>query len=128
ESPVHQLEGQVEVAGQPAGSASFASRHSPAQTLASPPPGANKPRHEPFEVTLSRSGAGRLYYNVRLRYAVAPDSVPAADAGLSVERQYFVQHGKHWERVGPDIVLERCDIVRVVLAVDAPTERHHVVL
>jgi uncharacterized protein YfaS (alpha-2-macroglobulin family) len=124
EQPIRNLTGKVSIAGKSAGTATFTSRHAPAQTVSSAPPAAG----QAGKVKLARSGKGRLYYNVRLSYAVPPDAVPAADAGLTVQRQYYLQHGKRWVRVGPKTVLKRGDIVRVDLSVDTPTERHHVVV
>jgi uncharacterized protein YfaS (alpha-2-macroglobulin family) len=124
EHPIRNLKGTVNVAGKTAGHAAFKSRRAPAKTVSSPPPAPG----QSMKVALAPSGKGRLYYNVRLRYAVPPDAVPMADAGLTVKRQYYRRHGGHWLPVGPETVLKRGDIVRVDLTVDAPTERHHVVL
>src|SRR5699024_11151762 len=41
---------------------------------------------------------------------------------------YAVQRGDSWQPVKADTQLKRGDIIRVALDVDAPTERHHVVV
>ncbi len=124
ETPVNALAGQLRLPGQPPARAGFASRAAPAVTLEGPvaEPGAS------FDVQLDRSGQGRLYYGVQVHYAMPPDSLPAADAGMTVERHYYVQREGGWEPVDAGTTLQRGDIVRVDLDVDTPTERHHVVL
>ena len=124
ETPVKVLTGQLRLPGGKPERVEFASRATPAVKLAGP---AAKPGQD-FAVKLDRSGSGRLYYGVQVHYAIPPDALPAADAGMTLVRHYFVQQGDKWEAVKGGTVLQRGDIVRVVLDVDAPTERHHVVL
>lgn len=123
EPPVAQLAARLDVAGQPPAGARFASRAAPAVRLPYPATAG-----QAFKLGLQRSGQGRLYYDVSVHYAMAPTALPPADAGLTVQRHYFVQRGSRWVEVGPDTVLQRGDIVRVDLDVDTPTERHHVVV
>ncbi len=104
----------------------FATLRTPAQSVASTLAVAR--RKQPFDVELAHAGSGRLYYNVRLDYALPPDSVAAAGAGMTITRHYAVQRGKAWLPVTGDTQLGRGDVVRVTLGVDTPTERHHVVL
>ncbi len=124
ETPVKALTGKLQLPDQPPQQATFASRATPAVKLAGP---AAKPGQQ-FEVKLARGGQGRLYYGVQVHYAMPPDLLPAADAGMTLSRHYFVQRDHKWREVKPGVVLKRGDIVRVDLVVDAPTERHHVVL
>ncbi|HET6588089.1 MAG TPA: hypothetical protein VFG67_10015, partial [Oleiagrimonas sp.] len=124
ETPVHALTGTLELPGQKPVSTTFASRAAPAVKLAGP---AAKPGQQ-FDVKLARGGKGRLYYGVQAHYMMPPGVLPAADAGMTLSREYFVEDGTKWNRVTARTVLHRGDIVLVVLTVDAPTERHHVVL
>ncbi|NKZ39446.1 hypothetical protein HF690_10855 [Oleiagrimonas citrea] len=126
ETPVKQLHGSIVVSGKAVGGADFASRRAGGQRVAHTLDKAE--RTGPFQVAVHHGGTGRLYYNVRLTYAMPPDALGATDAGISVSRAYFVQRGKHWLPVAADTVLKRGDIVRVELSVDAPTERHFVVV
>jgi len=122
EQPVHDLAGRVSAGGRDVGHAQFASRHNAPQSLsAAAPAGA-------ANVTVAHAGTGRLYYGVRLAYQVPPQSIGAADAGFTVERQYYVQQGADWVRLAPGTALARGAIVRVDLTVDVPAERHYVVL
>ena len=124
EPPVKDLAAQVTWPGQSPMDAHFASRRTPGTAVSAP---AVAPGHG-FDVDVERSGQGRLYYNVLLHYAMAPDALAPADAGLTIQRRYFVQRGQAWKPVTRDTVLVRGDIVRVDLDVDAPTERHYVVV
>ncbi len=124
ETPVKALTGTLELPGAKPQTATFASRATPAAKLQGPAatPG------QPFQVKLARGGQGRLYYSVQVHYTMPPDALPAADAGLTLARHYFVERDGKWRAVKAGTVLRRGDIVRVDLDVDAPTERHHVVL
>ncbi|MEY2152549.1 MG2 domain-containing protein [Rhodanobacter sp. 115] len=124
EPPVHDLSAQVQWPGKAPATATFAARSTPGTSISAPAaaPGQN------FNVDVTHGGQGRLYYNVLVSYAMAPDALPPADAGFTLKRSYAVQRGRDWVPVGPASVLKRGDIVRVALDVDAPTERHHVVV
>ncbi|HET8941852.1 MAG TPA: MG2 domain-containing protein [Rudaea sp.] len=124
ETPVKALSGRLDLPGQAEQTATFASRATPAVKLAGP---VTKPG-EQFAVKLAHGGEGRLYYGVQVQYAMPPDLLPAADAGMTLARFYSVQRGNQWVPVKPGVVLQRGEIVRVDLIVDAPTGRHHVVL
>ncbi len=124
EVPVKALTGTLTLPGAKPQTAAFASRATPAVKLAGP---AAKPG-ETFDVQLARGGEGRLYYGVQVHYMMQPDALPAADAGMTLSRAYFVQAGSRWLPVTAKTVLKRGDIVLVALTVDAPTTRHHVVL
>ncbi len=124
EVPVKSLVGVLSLPGQKPQSAAFASRATPAVKLAGP---AAAPGQQ-FEVQLGRSGQGRLYYGVQVHYMMPPGFLPAADAGMTLSREYHVLRDNKWVAVKPGVVLQRGEIVRVDLIVDAPTERHHVVL
>ncbi|MGH8191099.1 MAG: MG2 domain-containing protein [Rhodanobacteraceae bacterium] len=124
ETPVKALTGTLALPGQAPQQAQFTSRATPVAKLAGP---AAQPGQE-FEVKLARGGEGRLYYGVQVHYAMPPDALPAADAGMTVSRHYFVQRDNKWQPVKSGTILERGEIVRVDLDVDTPTERHHVVL
>ena len=126
ETPVQKLTGTLDVAGKPAGDVQFTARSNPGKSI-SHVMGAGERAH-PFDVDIRHAGQGRLYYNVLLSYAMPPDALGATDAGMTIRRAYFVQHGNHWEPVKPGTPLHRGDIVRVNLTVDAPTERHYVVV
>lgn len=126
EASVRSLDGRVSLGSHEAGGARFESRRSAPKTIPVPPPASAA--NTPARVAIARSGTGRLYYGVQLRYAEPAGTAGPVDAGFTVKRRYYVQHGADWTPVGPDTQLARGDIVRVDLDVDAPTERHYVVL
>lgn len=122
ETPVQNLAGSASVAGKAIGAAEFAARNvAPASVSAAAPAQA-------ASVTVNHGGVGRLYYGVQLAYDLPPAALPPVDAGFSVRRDYEVQRGADWVKVTDATQLKRGDIVRVDLYVDAPAERHYVVL
>jgi len=80
-------------------------------------------------VRLARKGAGRAYYTARLRLvpeAVRPDAV---NAGLKVERRYFIKGADGtWQPAGDTVTARRGDLLRVSLTVSAPATRTQVAL
>ncbi len=124
EPPVHDLAARVTVPGAPARQARFDSRASAAVSLQMPAP----PAGRAATLDIAHGGQGRLYYELRLSYAMPADALAPADAGFSIRRSYAVQRGLNWVPVGPGTQLMRGDVVRVELDVDAPTERHYVVV
>ncbi len=75
------------------------------------------------QLTVSKAGAGRLYFSTRFQYALQ-QALPALDQGMRVERRYetFVENGDG--RV--DTSFSAGDVVRVVLRVTLPKERRYV--
>ncbi len=124
EPPVHDLGARVTLPGAPARQARFDSRGSAAVSLDLPAPAAGRAA----KLAIAHSGQGRLYYELRLSYAMPADALAPVDAGFSIRRGYAVQRGPRWVPVGPGTQLLRGDVVRVELDVDVPTERHDVVL
>lgn len=122
ETPVKNLSGTASVAGKLVGRAAFSARDQPPKSVSSAAPA------QAADVVVKHGGSGRLYYDVQLTYALPPVALPPADAGFSVRRDYQIQRGAEWVKLGRHTVLKRGDIVRVDLYVDAPAERHYVVL
>lgn len=77
------------------------------------------------DLSIERTGTGRLYYASRLRYALkeTPDAV---NAGIDVRREYSVRRGGEWVLAKGDVTLKRGDLVRVDLYVSVPTARSFV--
>lgn len=122
ETPVKDLTGTTSVPGKPIGRAAFSARNQPPTSVSSAAPA------QAADVVVNHGGIGRLYYGVQLAYDLPPAALPPADAGFSVRRDYRVQRGDDWVKLGPSTILKRGDIVRVDLYVDVPAERHYVVL
>lgn len=123
EAPIKALQGTVKVADRQQ-NATFNAPTDKPLTLDTVPLAAA----QSSQVAIQHQGQGRLYYGVTLRYLMPPESLAAANAGLTLEREYFVQQGKSWQKITPQTALKRGDIVRVELTIDAPTARHHVLL
>ncbi|HZI18075.1 MAG TPA: alpha-2-macroglobulin family protein [Pyrinomonadaceae bacterium] len=81
-------------------------------------------------LTLSKEGAGRLYYRVGLRYAPASLKLAAADYGFAVERAYEAVDDPADVRRDPGGTwhIRAGAKVRVRLTMGAPARRYHVAL
>jgi uncharacterized protein YfaS (alpha-2-macroglobulin family) len=81
-------------------------------------------------LTLTKEGAGRLYYRVGMRYAPSDLMLKAADYGFSVERMYEgVDDKADVKREADGTWRIRAGAkVRVRLTLVAPTRRYHVAL
>ena len=81
-------------------------------------------------LTLSKEGAGRLYYRIGMQYAPASLKLPAADYGFTVERVYEALDDPSDVRRDADGTwrIKSGSKVRVRLTLGAPTRRYHVAL
>jgi len=81
-------------------------------------------------LTLSKEGAGRLYYRIGMQYAPASLKLPAADYGFTVERVYEALDDPADVRRDADGTwrIKSGAKVRVRLTLGAPTRRYHVAL
>jgi hypothetical protein len=75
------------------------------------------------DLTVSRSGTGRVYYTSRVQFSPV-DPLPALDQGMRVERRYerFVENGEG----PPSTSFSAGDLIRVTLAITLPKERRYV--
>ena len=80
------------------------------------------------QLTIERSGAGRLYYSARLQYAPTDDAAELVNAGIDVRREYSVQRDGKWVLLSNPIEIRRGELVRVDLYVSLPTARNFVVI
>ena len=81
-------------------------------------------------LTLSKEGAGRLYYRVGMQYAPTNLKLPAADYGFTVERVYEAVDNPADVRRDKDGTwhIKAGSRVRVRLTMAAPARRYHVAL
>ena len=86
------------VDGTPLGTAQFGSVRDPAVTL-SRPIGPTDPGTR-AQLTIERTGAGRLYYSARMRYAPTDDAAIEVNAGIDLHREYSVQRDGQWVLLG----------------------------
>ncbi len=110
----------------PLGNAQFGSVRDPAVTLSKPIGPADPGTRT--ELTLDRTGPGRLYYSARMRYAPTDDAAVEVNAGIDVRREYSVQRGGEWVLLASPMQVRRGELVRVDLYVSLPTARHFVVI
>lgn len=84
-------------------------------------------------VQINRAGTGRLYYGVSLLYETVSPPGEASDAktvntGIEVHREYSVERDGRWVLLESPAELRTGELVRVDLYVEAPAERHFVVV
>jgi uncharacterized protein YfaS (alpha-2-macroglobulin family) len=117
----------VAIADRPVGTATFRGRSttSDAVRLAMPDLLRQIPAGAERDLTLSREGAGRLYYAARLTYQPTT-TPPASNQGIRVERRYerFTEADG---TAGPAATtFDAGDLIRVTLTITIPSERRYV--
>ena len=79
-------------------------------------------------IRLNRTGEGRLYYGVNLRFAPKDLKTEATDAGIEVHREYSVEREGKWTQLSNEMDIRTGELVRVDLYVNVPAERYFVVV
>ena len=79
-------------------------------------------------VHLSREGAGRLYYALRLFYSPLGRVRQRTNSGIDVRREYSVERDGQWQRLEDPAQLEQGELVRVDLYLSVPAPRNFVVV
>jgi hypothetical protein len=121
ESETPQMTATAALGGAPLGTATFAGRSTAAHELRVPmrtllqETGAAVRR----DLSISRTGTGRLYYTARLQY-LPVEAPPPVDRGLRVERRY--QRWTNEAVAEPAMAFAMGDLVRVTLTVTLPHE------
>lgn len=77
-------------------------------------------------VDFKASGQGRYYYSAALSYP--SDVAQSVNAGLAVERRFFVRRGDAFVPVDASVVLKRGELVKVELTVINPVAQYFVAL
>jgi hypothetical protein len=114
------------VSGTPLGMARFESVRDPMVTLRRPIGPADPGTR--VQLTIERTGAGRLYYSARMHYAPTDDAAVEVNAGIDVRREYSVQRDAQWVLLANPVEIRRGELVRVDLYVSLPTARNFVVV
>jgi uncharacterized protein YfaS (alpha-2-macroglobulin family) len=114
------------VSGTPLGMARFTSVRDPMVTLSRPIGPADPGTRA--QLTIERTGAGRLYYSARMHYASTDDAAVEVNAGIDVRREYSVQRDGQWVLLANPVEIRRGELVRVDLYVSLPTARNFVVV
>lgn len=122
------MEVAVQFDGKPLASTHFTSFHDTPLVASRPidktDPGARK------VVTIDKKGDGRLYYATVMRYAPLADQEKAVNAGMQVDREYYVENRQSgsWRRLQAEDRVRRGDVVRVDLYLRLPAARTQVVI
>lgn len=110
--------------GKTFGSAQFDSVVSPMKTLERLITAADPGRKA--EVTIQRSGQGRLYYGTRVRFVPREENAENINAGMDMRREYYVERGGKWQPLTNLAQIKRGELVRVDLFLSIPTARNFV--
>jgi uncharacterized protein YfaS (alpha-2-macroglobulin family) len=126
ESVAPRMSVAVNAGGEPLGATRFASVRDEAVTIGRPitaeDPGTRT------DLTVLRSGAGRLYYSARMSYASTDASAIPINAGMDVRKELSVQRDGKWVLLTTPMRIRRGELVRVDVFVSLPTARHFVVV
>jgi len=123
EAEAPDLQATAAIGGKSIGTATFRGRSTVAQSLQMTIPEVLAAAPTAADLTINKTGTGRLFYTARLQF-VSPTPPPAADLGMRVERRYerFVENGD-----GPvGTSYDAGDLVRVTLTLTLPQERRYV--
>ena len=83
---------------------------------------------KPGVLTIASEGQGRAYYNSSIRYAEIEQAARPINAGMQIERSYFVRAGEQWLPLQPPMRLKRGDRLRVDLLLKLPSWMTYVVV
>lgn len=79
-------------------------------------------------VKIQREGQGRLYYGLRLRYALKDEVATAVNAGVDIRREYSVQRDGQWQLLSSPLHIQSGELVRVDLYLSLPAARNFLVV
>ncbi|ANM28460.1 hypothetical protein ABI59_00685 [Acidobacteria bacterium Mor1] len=80
------------------------------------------------ELQIERKGRGRLYYALRMQYALKNPPRDPVMAGVEVHREYSVERDGRWILLDDSAEVARGELVRVDLYVSLPAPRHFLVV
>lgn len=110
----------------PMGEAKFTAKRDPEAVLQTPVTPALLGKKEVVEI--NRSGAGRLYYNLQLSYALPLGREDVTNAGIEIKRESRVQRAGKWEALPSGAPIQRGELVRTDLYLALPAARNFVVV
>ena len=86
------------------------------------------PKNRATNVTIEKTGKGRLYYATQMRYRLPQAVLRRSNAGFEVRREYAVKRQERFVLLHDQMQLRRGDVVRIDLFVSIPSARHFVVV
>lgn len=110
----------------PVGEAKFDDLRDPPETFHRPMQKSDPGRAR--TVTLEKTGQGRLYYAVQMRYSPRTPKTDPINAGIEIRREYSVERDGKWVLLEDPMAIKRGELVRVDLFVSLPTARNFVVV
>lgn len=124
ETPDMQL--SVAFAGTKIGDATFKTVRDPSTELQRPLVDSDAGRKA--QMTINRTGTGRLYYSARLTYAPKELRKDPVNSGIEVKREYTIQRNKVWEPLSKSGAVKPGDLIRTDLYINVPAARNFVVV
>jgi uncharacterized protein YfaS (alpha-2-macroglobulin family) len=79
-------------------------------------------------LTLEKTGDGRVYYALQMRYSPSEPRTEPINAGLTIHREYSVKRNGEWTLLKDPMRIARGELVRVDLFVSLPAARNFVVV
>lgn len=126
ESQTPNMQVSVKVGDTELGSASFTKLSDSAKTITRPITDADKGKQT--NITINKSGEGRVYYSAKIAYAPTEDNAERINAGIEVRREYSVERNGKFEPLQSPMKIEQGELVRVDIFVSTPMARHFVVV
>ena len=129
EAEVPDFTGGVALGTQPLMKEAFKGRSATAKTKDVPMPSllASGAAGTTHDLTISKTGTGRLFYTARLRYAVDAPRQEGLDSGFAVSRTYAPTEAGAKGATGPPATSYTAgDLIRVTLSFDLTKERRYV--
>ncbi|WP_295687472.1 alpha-2-macroglobulin family protein, partial [uncultured Nevskia sp.] len=80
------------------------------------------------ELEIRHAGEGRGYWAANVRYVQADDQASAANAGISLKRNYAVKRDGQWQALTSPMTIRRGELVRIELLLNTPVARSFVVV
>lgn len=84
------------------------------------------PDNQDNEITFVRNGAGKMYYDMNLKYYLPTEQIQPRDEGITVDQEYFETDDKSFEKPVKEFVLGKNYKAKMTLVV--PEDRYYVML
>lgn len=84
------------------------------------------PDNQDNEITFVRNGAGKMYYDMNLKYYLPTEQIQPRDEGITVDQEYYEVDDKSFEKPVTDLVLGKNYKAKMTLVV--PEDRYYVMV
>jgi uncharacterized protein YfaS (alpha-2-macroglobulin family) len=84
------------------------------------------PDNQDNEITFVKNGAGKMYYDMNLKYYLPTEQIQPRDEGITVDQEYYEVDDKSFEKPVKDFVLGKNYKAKMTLVV--PDDRYYVMV